>query len=86
MYYGSNAVLKDFRKGPIQYTMDLNSMIETAAPTPFGWVITTQNEFDLHSMIAFQRQLLSLSGSLSQAPKQDSAVETAKQHGETVSK
>jgi hypothetical protein len=41
--------------------MDLTSLIDTAAPTPFGWVITTQNEFDLASMVAFQTQLISLS-------------------------
>jgi hypothetical protein len=41
--------------------MDLKPLIDTVAPTPFGWVITTQSDFDLHSMLEFQKQLLTLS-------------------------
>ncbi len=41
--------------------MDFKTFIDTAAPTPFGWVITTQNAFNLTSMLAFRNQLLSLS-------------------------
>jgi hypothetical protein len=41
--------------------MDLKSMIDTAVPTPYGWMIMTQREFDLEAMISFQKQLISLS-------------------------
>ncbi len=40
--------------------MDPKPLIDSVAPTPFGWVITTQNDFDLSSMIAFRSQLISL--------------------------
>jgi hypothetical protein len=41
--------------------MELKSLIDTVAPSPYGWVITTQNDFDVRTMLQFQKQLLSLS-------------------------
>ena len=41
--------------------MDVKTLIDTAVPTPFGWVIRTQEDFDLNAMLAFQGQLISLS-------------------------
>jgi hypothetical protein len=41
--------------------MDPRTFVDTAAPTPFGWVITTQSEFDLNTILSFRSQLASLS-------------------------
>jgi hypothetical protein len=41
--------------------MDLTTLVETTAPTPFGWVITTQTAFDLNTVLAFRSQLASMS-------------------------
>ena len=41
--------------------MQAKNFLDTAVPTPFGWVITTQQDFDLTTMLAFRNQLLSLS-------------------------
>lgn len=51
---------KDSNQTAEKVIMDLTSLIDTAVPTPFGWVMTTQKEFDLEMMIAFQKQLVSL--------------------------
>jgi hypothetical protein len=41
--------------------MDPRTSVDIAAPTPFGWVITTQTDFDLNSILSFRSQLASLS-------------------------
>jgi hypothetical protein len=41
--------------------MDPKTFVDTAAPTPYGWVITTQHQFDLNTILAFRGQLASLS-------------------------
>ena len=41
--------------------MDPRTFLDTAAPTPFGWVITTQGDFDLNTILSFRSQLASLS-------------------------
>ncbi len=35
--------------------------MDTAAPTPYGWVITTETQFDLDTILSFRGQLASLS-------------------------
>lgn len=45
------------------------SQIDIAAPTPFGWVLTTQEGFDLSSAIAFRSQLLSLAEACTKGQK-----------------
>jgi hypothetical protein len=56
--------------------MDLNTLIDTAVPTPFGWVLTTQPSFDLAAMASFRSQLLSLSRNFGKiAPVADATVE-----------
>ena len=41
--------------------MDPRTSVDIAAPTPFGWVITTQTDFDLNTILSFRSQLASLS-------------------------
>jgi hypothetical protein len=41
--------------------MDPRTFLDTTAPTPFGWVITTQSDFDLTTILSFRSQLASLS-------------------------
>jgi hypothetical protein len=41
--------------------MDVKTLIQTAVPTPFGWVIQTQEDVHLNATLAFQGQLISLS-------------------------
>jgi hypothetical protein len=45
----------------MSYVMDPRTFVDTAAPTPYGWVITTQSQFDLDTILAFRGQLASLS-------------------------
>jgi hypothetical protein len=40
--------------------MDIKTLIKTAFPTPFGWVIQSQQDVDLEATLAFQGQLISL--------------------------
>jgi hypothetical protein len=41
--------------------MDPRTFVDTAAPTPYGWVITTQTQFDLDTILSFRGQLANLS-------------------------
>jgi hypothetical protein len=41
--------------------MDLRTAVDIAAPTPFGWVITTPSDSDLSTILSFRGQLASLS-------------------------
>lgn len=47
--------------------MNVNSLVDIATPTPFGWMITNQNSFDLNAVLAFQGQMLSLARALGSA-------------------
>lgn len=41
--------------------MDVKTVVQKTAPTPFGWVISAQKEFDLEAILGFQGQLVALS-------------------------
>lgn len=47
--------------------MNVNSLVNAAVPTPFGWLIANQRSFDLNSVLAFQGQMLSLARALGSA-------------------
>ena len=42
----------------------MNTVVKATVPTPFGWLITGQESFNLDSMLAFTKQLASLSKGL----------------------
>ena len=53
-------LLKFFGSTADKLTMDISALIQIAVPTPFGWVITTEEDVDLDKVLAFQGQLLAL--------------------------
>ena len=70
------------RRPDVRVCMELKPLIDSVAPTPFGWVITTQDNFDLNSMLAFRSQLLSLSRAF--GPSTTPRTEVAATAGELV--
>lgn len=42
-------------------------MKNAAVPTPYGWVLVSQNKFDLDEVVAFQTQLVNFSRSIGSA-------------------
>ena len=55
--------------------MELKNLIDTAVPTPFGWVINTVHEPDFAGMMRFRNQLLSLASAAGKTvPIREAAV------------
>jgi hypothetical protein len=42
-------------------------MKNAAVPTPYGWILVAQNNFDLNEVVAFQTQLGNLSRAVGSA-------------------
>jgi hypothetical protein len=64
--------------------MDPRTFVDTSAPTPYGWVITTQTQFDLDTILSFRGQLASLSKFFESQQAKSPAVAAAEQHVEEL--